>query len=101
MTERRRTKPTYSPEFKTAAIAKCSEIGINPTSRELGVSPGSLKNWIQQSKGESLDSGKPSYQDLERENQRLRREIGYVTEINKVLKKSTAIFSSNEIGGLK
>ena len=45
--------------------------------------------------------GKPSYQELEAEIRRLKKELGYVAEINKVLKKSTAIFSSSEMGGLR
>jgi len=42
-----------------------------------------------------------SYDQLEREVGRLQKENGYLKEINKVLKKSTAIFSSDHLGGLK
>lgn len=102
MTEKNRKRPTYSPEFKQGALGKCREIGLNKTSQELGVAKATLKSWIAQ---EGLDNpkqpGKPSYQELEAENRRLKKELGYVSEINKVLKKSTAIFSSSEMGGMR
>ena len=42
-----------------------------------------------------------AYSDLEKEVRRLKKENGYLKEINKVLKKSTAIFSAEHMGGLK
>lgn len=102
MTEKKRTRPAYSAEFKAEALAKCSEIGVNRTSKELGVSAVTLKSWSFKANGEGhMLNGKPSYQDLEKENRKLKKELGYVNEINKVLKKSTAIFSSSEMGGLR
>ncbi len=102
MNEKKRTRPTYSPEFKVEAVAKCAEIGVNRTSKELGVSPASLNKWCLAARsGPSAPDGKPSYQDLEKEILRLRKEMGYVNEINKILKKSTAIFSNGEMGGLR
>ena len=101
MSENKKTRPSYSTEFKAQAVAKCLEIGVNLTSEELGVSTASLKNWVLKSKQSPRPDGKPSYEDLEREVRRLRKEIGYVSEINKILKKSTAIFSSEEMGGLR
>ena len=102
VTEKKRTRPTYSAEFKAEALVKCAEIGLNRTSQELGVARATLKSWSLRanSEGPALDN-KPSYQDLEKENRRLKRELGYVNEINKVLKKSTAIFSNSEMGGLR
>ena len=101
MTEKKRTRPTYSPEFKQGALGKCREIGINKTSQELGVARATLKSWMTQESSGSPQSGKPSYQELESEVRRLKKELGYVTEINKVLKKSTAIFSSGEMRGMR
>jgi len=45
--------------------------------------------------------GQKSYQQLAKENRRMAKEIGYLKEINKVLKKSTAIFSRDHMGDLK
>lgn len=101
MTEKKKKRPSYSSEFKTEAIGKCLKIGVSTTSKELGVAPSTLNKWLLNAKGEPSADGKPSYQDLERENLRLKKELGYVNEINKILKKSTAIFSSGEMGGLR
>lgn len=102
MTDKKRTRPTYSEEFKAEALAKCSEIGVNRTSKELGVAVATLRNWsLKAGVGKPGADGKLSYQELEKENRRLKKELNYVGEINKVLKKSTAIFSSSEMGNLR
>lgn len=100
MLEKKKRRTSYSPEFKEEAVAKCKELGFSRTSRELGVSPITLRNWTLKRETSSSQVGKPSYDDLEKENRKLRKELGYVTEINEVLKKSTAIFSSENLGGL-
>jgi transposase-like protein len=102
VSEKTKKRPSYSPEFKSQAVAKCLNIGVNATSRELGVSSVTLRDWVQKSGGKHVPSGtKPSYEELEREVQKLRREVGYINEINRILKKSTAIFSASEMGGLR
>ena len=102
MTEKKRKRPTYSAEFKAEALAKYAEIGASRTSKELGVSIATLNNWkLKAGHGSHGPDGKVSYEELEKENRRLKKELGYINEINKVLKKSTAIFSSNEMGGLR
>ena len=102
MSEKARKRPTYTPEFKAEAVAKCLNIGVNATSKELGVSPVTLRTWMLKDGGSPGSPGaKPSYEELEREVQKLKREVGYITEINRILKKSTAIFSAGEMGGLR
>jgi len=101
VTEKKKSRPTYSPEFKAESVAKCLEIGVSRTSKELGVAHATLTSWMLKAKRGPTPDGKASYEELERENRRLRKELGYVNEINKVLKKSTAIFSSGEMGGLR
>ena len=90
MIKKKRVRPTYSTEFKAEAVAKCLEVGACQTSKELGIPYVTLRNWVTKA-GQGLISAedKPSYEDLERENNRLKKELGYVNEINKVLKKST------------
>ena len=101
MSEEKRTRPNYSVEFKADAVSKCLKIGVKKTSEELGVSRNSLADWVKRSeRSEASISGKPSYEELEREIRKLKKENGYISEINRVLKKSTAIFSSKEMGGL-
>lgn len=102
MSEKTKTRPTYSPEFKAEAVAKCLNIGVNATSKELGIPSITLRSWMPKVSGTVKSPGeKPSYEELEREVQKLRREVGYINEINRVLKKSTAIFSAGEMGGFK
>ena len=100
MIQKKRTRPTYSQEFKDQAVAKYLELGLTKTCKELGISAGSLRKWIDKSNYASPTSEKPSYEDLEAENRRLKKELGYVSEINNILKKSTAIFSSKEMDGI-
>jgi transposase-like protein len=90
----------YSTEFKEEAVARSKTIGISETCQELGISKSALNRWRSEYSPKS-SSDKPSYEELEKENRRLRKEIGYIEEINRVLKKSTAIFSSKELGGSK
>lgn len=102
MSERKKSRADYNSEFKAEAVAKCLRSSIMQTSRELGVTPTTLRSWILKSgQGSNQPSGKPTYEELERENRRLKKENGYIKDINKILKKSTAIFSSNEMGGLQ
>ena len=102
MTEKARKRQIYSSEFKAEAVAKCLNIGVNAVSKELGVTRATLSNWAERSEGQPSTTGtKPSYEDLEREVQKLRKEVGYINEINRILKKSTAIFSAGEMAGLK
>lgn len=93
----------YSNEFKQEAVARSKIVGISDTCEELGVSKAALSRWRKEfSIGKLTKSkDKPSYSDLEKENRRLKKELGYVEEINRVLKKSTAIFSSKELDGSK
>ena len=103
MDKRERTTKSYSKEFKIEAIARSKIIGKRKTCEELNIAPSSLHRWSHELANyvPKNTKDKPSYQELEKENRRLKKELGYVEEINRVLKKSTAIFSSNQIGGLK
>ena len=96
-------KKFYTPEFKAEAVALCKKVGVTKASQDLQVSLASLDRWRRDSDGVDTNSGasKLSYEALEKENQRLKKELQYIEEINKVLKKSTAIFSSSHLGGLK
>jgi hypothetical protein len=59
--ERARKRQVYSSEFKAEAVAKCLNIGVNATSKELGVTRATLSNWIERSEGQPSTTGiKPS-----------------------------------------
>ena len=93
----------YSEEFKREAVARSNAVGVTKTCKELAIVSSLLYSWKKKYDNEILvkDSKKPSYNDLEREVKRLKKELGYMEEINKVLKKSTAIFSSEHIKNSK
>lgn len=95
----------YSEEFKLEAVRLSKEVGSKEASTQLGVGFSTLNKWrtLFSNTGHVSKSGevKKSYSDLEKENKRLKKEIGYIKQINDVLKKSTAIFSSNQIGDSK
>jgi transposase-like protein len=98
-----KTNKKYSIEFKQEAVSRSYTIGIVQTCEELGVSRSALVRW----RGEfspvksNKNNLKPSYEELENENKKLKKEMAYMEEINRILKKSTAIFSSNQMINLK
>ena len=102
MSKEKKSSRPYSSEFKAEAVARCLRSSVSETSRELGVNTTTLRDWIRKSGNDTKPgSEKMSYEELEKENQRLKKEIGYISQINDILKKSTAIFSSKEMGNLR
>ncbi|MFK7825143.1 MAG: transposase [Oligoflexales bacterium] len=98
------SRPTYSVEFREAAVAKCLEIGVTETCQQLGVSLSTLNGWKKKYGSQGSSSGtiaKPSYEDLELEVKKLKKELTYVSQINQVLKKSTAIFCAEQMEDLR
>jgi transposase len=101
--KKRRKKRIFTEEFKREAVELIDKIGIPKAEQELDIGNSTLRTWrkkFQNPESKTL-SGKKSYSELEKEIRRLSKENGYLKEINKVLKKSTAIFSSDQMGGLK
>ena len=99
--ETKTKKKVYTKEFKLQAVERAKAVGNSKTSDELGVSIASLSAWRRMLDPSKADNSKPSYEELQKEVKRLKRELGYVEEINKVLKKSTAIFSNDHFRGSK
>jgi transposase len=90
----------YSREFKLEAIKLAESIGAAKASEELGVTRKSIQNWMN---GKSLSKPKSLSQtsdvsELEAEVRRLKKENKNLKLINEVLKKSTAIFSKDQLG---
>ena len=102
-TKSRRPKRKFTEEFKLEAVELAKKIGNVQAGKELDLNESLIRTWKKKFENSSIDikTDKKSYADLERENRRLSKENGYLKEINKVLKKSTAIFSSDQMGGLK
>ena len=103
MYEKKRERRFYTREFKREAVERSKKIGVTKTKDELGISPSALTRWRKEFSEDKTSNtkNKPTYQELEKEVLRLKRELVYVEEINGVLKKSTAIFSRKEMGDLK
>lgn len=95
-------KRKFSDEFKLEAVELANKLGASKAGRDLGINESLIRSWSKTLKKVSIGaSEKKSYEELERENRRLAKEIQYIKEINEVLKKSTAIFSAGHMGGLK
>lgn len=104
MENNKKTNKKFSIEFKQEAVSRSHIVGIMQTCEELGIAKSTIKRW----RSEFSDVGsnyskstKPSYEELEKENRKLKKEMAYIEEINRILKKSTAIFSSSQMVNLK
>lgn len=105
MKKQRRPKRNYSEEFMKEAVSRCNLVGPKQTCDELDISNSVLARWRKKYSDSSIietkSKDKPSYEELEKENRRLKRELGYIQDINDVLKKSTAIFSNSHLKDFK
>lgn len=91
-----KTSRTYSNEFKIEAVKLMKEIGASQASKDLGVTQSLLYCWKSKFEGHQ-PSDKLSYEDLVKQNQKLKKEMAYVNKINDVLKKSLGIFTKDQI----
>jgi transposase len=88
--------PPYSDQFKRDAVQllRSSDRSLEQLAKELGVSRGSLSNWVKQAdvntgKAEGLTS------DEREELRRLRRENKVLAEEREILKKAAAFFAKD------
>lgn len=95
----RRANRKFTEEFKLEAIALGKKLGNAQAARDLGIHESQIRQWKKKLEASPDSSNKKSYAELEKENKKLSKEIGYLKEINEVLKKSTAIFSKDHLKG--
>ena len=94
-----RNHTAFSEEFKESAmqLALNSEESVSQVARDLGISIGTLHNWLYKRRlqeAEDLKEQLPkSKESLVEENRRLRKELALVKEEREILKKATAYFS--------
>lgn len=73
-----RSRPSYPPEFKEEAVrlvhSSSEQRPVSKIARDLGVSPGTLRNWVSQAE---IDAGQREGLTTEerQELSRLRREV--------------------------
>lgn len=96
----KRVKRKFTEEFKQEAISLAQKIGNTKAAKDLGINESQIRQWKKKLEG-SDSANKKSYAELEKEVNRLSKELGYMKEINDVLKKSTAIFSKDHLKGSK
>lgn len=92
-----RNNSAFSEEFKESAmqLALNSDQSVSQVARELGISIGTLHNWLYKRRlKESEDQVPKVKESLEDENKRLRKELARVKEEREILKKATAYFSN-------
>lgn len=83
----------YSEEFKADAIklVKEEKRSVNSVSRDLGINPQTLRNWLKEERGrENPDNVR--VQELEVELKAEKRRNAELEEAVAILKKATALF---------
>jgi transposase len=94
-----RTHKPYEATFRQQAVELLLTSGKTQreVARDLGISADTLRDWKQQqaSRPDVGSAARPAApKDLERENQRLRRELAYTQRQREILKKALAICSA-------
>ena len=97
-----RTNPTYPPEFRREAIrlvrASDEEHPIPRIARQIGVSYGTLRSWLNQ---DEINVGEREGLTTEEKEElrKLRREVKTLRQEKEILRKAAAFFAREEIGG--
>jgi transposase len=103
----RTARKHFSREFKLAALSRVQDgvRSMSDVARELGVHPGTLRQWKKQlggasaddpmtPAGSSIDGARAGVQEsLEAEVLRLRREVAKLRQERDILKKAAAFFA--------
>ena len=93
----KKTRKTYTREFKLEAIKMMTEQGRSAKDVEgsLGIGSGMLYRWKSQfaAEGESAFPGNGNVSELEAENRELRKALKRAQQERDILKKATAYFA--------
>lgn len=93
MAQRRR--PTYASEFRAEAVKRVrnSDESVLAIARDLGVTPGTLRRWVELSRP---PSEVPLTEHERSELKRLRKEVRDLRLEREILKKATAFFAKEQ-----
>jgi len=97
-----RTNPAYPPKFRREAIrlvrASDEEHPIPRIARQIGVSYGTLRSWLNQ---DEINAGEREGLTTEEKEElrKLRREVKTLRQEKEILRKAAAFFAREEIGG--
>jgi transposase len=95
-TRRKRTRRSFTDEFKAGAIRLVLEEGktVGAAARDLDLTESSLRKWVEQARADRT-KGKTGLTTAEREELvRLRKELRVAQEERDILKKATAFFAA-------
>ncbi len=93
--KKKRPRRSFSDEFKREAMAlyRSSDVSAEQVGAELGVSTSLLYRWSREFSDSEATEGQSSYQELEKEHRRLRRELDFLT-------KASSYFASQQSTGI-
>ena len=83
----------YTEEFRRDAVRMAISSGLirSQVSSDLDVGLSTLNKWVQQHQHDDMMWG--SHEDVEKENERLRKEVRLLREEREVLKKAAIVFA--------
>ena len=95
-----RAKRKYDPDFKREAVRLVEEegLGVREVERNLGITHGVLKGWVQKHRGhqDAAFAGSLAPESAEAELKKLRKENEQLRRERDILKKAVAIFSRSD-----
>ena len=101
----RRTRPTFSPEFRLEAAQLVTEKGysIRQAADAMGVGKSTMDKWVRQLRNEHngiISSATPLTED-QRKIRELEKQIRRIEEEKEILKKATALLMSDSMNNLR
>jgi len=86
----------YTDEFRRDAVRMAMASGLTrpQLASDLGVGVSTLNKWVQKHQRDDLMSG--PHEDVEKENERLRKEVHLLREEKEILKKATIFFAGQK-----
>ena len=98
---KKRTRPTFSPEFRLEAAQLVVDQGrtVKEAATAMGVGYSTMDKWVRQLR-EERKGGTPSASPITPEQRRIReleRKLKQIEEENEILKKATSILMSDSM----